>query len=192
MLITVVMGRSVFFESPIPNVSALTVAQNLGLYWDKNCTQSISSIDWGALSPGDLKEVDVYVRNEGNTSVILSLTSLNWNPVNASSYMNFTWNIVDTKLDLSQVAPANLTLTVSPSITGISNFRFDIVVQAKQYFVGDINRDGSVNALDLGLLGKALGSIPTDANWAPSADLNNDGRIDFLDLILLFRNFGKS
>ena len=55
----------------------------------------------------------------------------------------------------------------------------------------DINNDGFVNSLDLGLLQKAMGSSTGQAAYNPRADMNGDGRINALDLGLFRARFGR-
>jgi hypothetical protein len=67
-----------------------------------------------------------------------------------------------------------------------------MVLEGREFFLGDLNRDGSVNTLDLAMLGAAMWSTSTDSDWNPKADLNNDGVVNILDLSLICSDFGKS
>jgi len=102
----------------------------VGIYWDSACTNRTSSINWGLLEPGSDKTVTVYVRNEGNTVVTLSKVAQNWNPSTASSYMTLNWNYAGQTLSVNQLLQVKLTLVVSPSVSGITNFSFDITITA--------------------------------------------------------------
>jgi hypothetical protein len=181
-----------FFGAPVPNVSAVTVESDLGVCWDGRCSQSVSHIDWGRLSPGQVRDVVVYVRNEGNETFVLVLTPLNWNPENASHYLSLALNCEDTKIEAGHVAQVTLSLSVSPSITGVYDFGFDMVLEGREFFLGDINRDGSVKAFDIAILGAAMWSTPTSSNWNPKADLNGDYVINIIDFSSIHRDFGKS
>ena len=103
-------------------------AVNVGVYWDSSCTNTTSTVDWGMLSPGTSKNVTLYVRNEGNTAVKLSLTTQNWNPLSASNYMRLSWNREAQTVNLGSVLNATLTFSVLSNVTGITNFSFDIVI----------------------------------------------------------------
>jgi hypothetical protein len=103
-------------------------AVNVGVYWDSGCTNVTSSVSWGLLSPGTSQNVTLYVRNEGNTVVRLSMTSQSWSPANASSYMSLAWNREGASVSASSVVTANLSLSVSSSIAGITNFSFNILI----------------------------------------------------------------
>ena len=102
----------------------------VGIYWDSACTNSISSINWWSLEPGSEKTVVVYVRNEGNAVVMLSKAIQDWNPSTASSYMTLNWDYAGQTLSVNQVLQIKLTLVVSPSISGITSFSFDITITA--------------------------------------------------------------
>lgn len=102
----------------------------VGIYWNQACTNATSSISWGTLDPGSNVNKTIYIRNEGNTAATLSMTTSNWNPTNASSYMTLSWNYGGQTLSVYQVVQVKLTLSVSSSVTGITNFSFDITITA--------------------------------------------------------------
>lgn len=102
----------------------------VGIYWDPACTNRTSSINWGSFDPSSNKTVTVYVRNEGNAVVTLSKAEQNWNPSTVSSYVTLRWNYLGQTLSVNQVFQAKLTLTVSSTVSGITNFGFDLTVTA--------------------------------------------------------------
>ena len=102
----------------------------VGIYWDSACTNQVSSIDWGLLEPDSSKTVTLYVRNEGNSVVALSKSTQNWNPSDASSYMTLNWNYNGQPVNANAVVQARLTLSVLSSISGITDFSFDIIIAA--------------------------------------------------------------
>jgi hypothetical protein len=103
-------------------------AIGVGVYWDSSCTSAVSSIDWGALEPGVTKNFTIYVKNEGNVQVRLSMTTSNWNPASASSYITLSWNRENYVLSSGSVVSAVLTLSVSSSISGVTSFSFNIII----------------------------------------------------------------
>ena len=112
------------YLSSVGTVKALGV----GVYWDSGCSQTVSSIDWGSAEPGAVKNVTVYIRNEGNAPVTLSLQTANWNPPNAADYISLSWNYDGQTIGSNQVAAVTLSLSISSNIQGITTFSFDIVV----------------------------------------------------------------
>lgn len=113
----------------VPNVGSVK-GIGVGIYWDSACTNRTSSVSWGFLDPGSNKTVTVYVRNEGNVIVTLSKVEQNWNPSTASSYVTLRWNYLGQTLSVNQVFQAKLTLVVSSTVSGITNFGFDLTVTA--------------------------------------------------------------
>jgi hypothetical protein len=61
-----------------------------------------------------------------------------------------------------------------------------------EFLPTDLNKDGTVNILDISTVAKAYGSKPGDQGWSETADLNNDGKINILDISLVARDYGKT
>lgn len=100
----------------------------VGLYSEYACTNKVTSINWGVLEPGSNKTVTIYVRNEGNAAATLSQTTQNWNPTAASSYLALRWNYAGQTISVNQILQVKLALTLSSTVTGITNFSFDTVI----------------------------------------------------------------
>ncbi len=100
----------------------------LGVYWDPQCTNATSSLDFGQLEPGSSKSFTLYLRNEGNSALTLNMTSENWSPANASDYMALTWDREGQQISPNQVRAFVITLSVSGNVQGISSFSFDIII----------------------------------------------------------------
>lgn len=191
VMLTTFMVESLFFRTRVLNVSAVEAVDDIGVYWDENCSMSVHSISWGVLSPGEVKKVVVYVRNEGNESFTLVLTPINWNPDNASRYLIFSWSCEDNRIGVGNVVKVTQSLLVSPYTKGITDFSFDIVFDVRRYFVSDVNGDGQVEMLDIFIIINAFMSQPGGSGWNPLADINKDDVIDILDLILVIKDFGR-
>lgn len=84
----------------------------------------------GTIDPGSNKTATVYLRNEGKAAATLSEAVQNWNPSTASSYITLNWNYAGQTLRVNQVLPIKLTLVVSPTVSGITNFSFDTMITA--------------------------------------------------------------
>jgi hypothetical protein len=112
------------YLSSVGTVKALGV----GVYWDSTCSQTVPSIDWGSAEPGAVKNVTVYIRNEGNAPITLSLQTSNWNPTEAADYISLSWDYGGQAIGVNQVVAVTLSLSISSNIQGITTFSFDIVV----------------------------------------------------------------
>jgi hypothetical protein len=100
----------------------------VGIYWDQGCTNRTLSLDWGLIEPGSNSTVMVYVRNEGDSAVSLWIATSNWTPSVALGYITLTWTYSGTILSADEVIPMELNLNVSPTVSGITDFSFDIVI----------------------------------------------------------------
>ena len=192
ILVTVVLICSRFLGASVPSVSAVTVEQDIGVYWERDCVRSVSWVDWGRLSPGQVRNVVVYVRNEGNETFVLVLTALNWSPENASRHFSLALNCEDSKIEAGQVADVTLSLSVSLSVTGVHDFGFNMALEGREFFLGDLDRNGSVSLFDILIMKAAMGSTPTYSNWNPKADLDKNGIINLFDYLRLQSDFGQS
>jgi len=108
---------------------------NVGVYWDVNCSSTVSSIEWGQIEPGSAKNVSLFIRNEGKSAASLFLGTDNWTPSNASEFMTLSWDYDNQTLappdeDSYDILLVALTLQVSPSIEGIESFSFDVIIGA--------------------------------------------------------------
>ena len=111
----------------VPSVGTVK-AIGVGVYWDNGCSNVTSSIDWGVIEPGATTNVTLYIRNEGNAAVTLSLTTANWDPSEASNFMTLEWDYDGRTLNPNEVIQVTLALSVSSSIEGITSFSFDIII----------------------------------------------------------------
>jgi hypothetical protein len=107
---------------------AVGFGKSIDVYSDVNCMNSLQSIDWGMLSPGDRKNVTIYVRNEGESSTVLALNSSGWTPTEAPNFMRISWSYSGSAVGPGQIMIIMLTLTVDPSINGVTNFSVNIDV----------------------------------------------------------------
>jgi len=136
-LIVYTLSLGIFGPSVLAALSNRTIANagsvktiGVGVYWDQALTNPVSSINWGNIEPGSNVNKTVYIRNEGNAPATLSMTTSNWVPASASSYMTLSWNYGGQTLAVNEVRQVILTLAVSSSVTGVTSFSFDITIAA--------------------------------------------------------------
>jgi len=110
------------------NTSGVVTSADLEAYWDSDCTNTVSSINWGTIYPGESKNVTIYIKNTGNVPLTLSLLTDNWNPSEAESYLTLSWNYNGEHLQADETLPVTLTLVVSSNTQGITNFSFNIII----------------------------------------------------------------
>jgi len=98
------------------------------VFWDSNCSNPVTIIDWEKVGPDSINTKIIYVRNSGNCPSYLNMSIDNWNPDFAFTYLSVSWNYSNQQLTPNQTIPLELTLSVSPVIQDITSFSFDITV----------------------------------------------------------------
>jgi len=171
------------------NVSAVE-SNGVGVYWYSNCSEPRSSIDWGPLTPGSVKSVVVYIRNEVKEPLFLIIETMNWIPLEAYYYITLRCDHNKRRIDSNETLQIELRLSVSHDIKGISRFSFDILATGSENLPGDLNGDGVVDIVDLMIVTIAFGSKPGDPNWNTLADSNEDRIVDIGDLLSVTLHYG--
>lgn len=60
------------------------------VYYDEDCQNPVGSIDWGMIEPGFSKNITIYVKNNGNTPLVISINTSDWQPPIAEKYINIS------------------------------------------------------------------------------------------------------
>jgi len=111
----------------ISNAGAVK-AIGVGVYWNSNGTNMVTSINWGTLEPDSSTNRTCYIQNEGNSASTLSMNTSNWNPSNASDYISLSWDYGGQLVNPDELIPVIFTLSISDSVEGITSFSFDITI----------------------------------------------------------------
>jgi archaellum component FlaG (FlaF/FlaG flagellin family) len=127
IILTITTAGLLSVNQTVPS-SGIVTNVNVGVYQEHACTNNLTSIDWGTLSPGGSTTITIYIKNIGTQPITITMTQTNWNPEEADGPITLSWSPDDTTLNVGQVATATLTLNVSASISGINDFSFDIVI----------------------------------------------------------------
>jgi hypothetical protein len=127
LALTLTTFAAVTISKNLSSTGTILVSPNLGLYSDSGCTIAQTAIDWGSTTPGTTITRTVYIKNTGTgASVSLSMSPSNWSPISANGPITLSWNKEGTSLAPGQSTAAVLTLTVSSSISEITNFSVQI------------------------------------------------------------------
>ena len=127
-LMAAMVASGAVVASQTVRTSGILATANLGVYSDSACTQSLSSIDWGVVSPGGSVSKNVYVKNLGSTQVTLILSTTNWSPTTANGPVTVSWNRQNLVLGAGQVTSATLVLSVSSTASGFTSFGVDAMI----------------------------------------------------------------
>jgi len=113
---------------PAPSPPPPEPAVEIDVYEDLACTTVQSSIEWGEIEAGESSSVTIYIKNNGDTDILLGLDSENWTPININDYMTLSWDDYGTALTPGEVRGVSLTLNVDPDCPPMNNFDFDVVI----------------------------------------------------------------
>jgi len=106
----------------------IQTSAGIGIYSNSQCNSQLSSMTWGTLEPGAAQNIVCYIKNEGNVPTILSMQTSDWTPSTASDYLSLTWDYSELTIDPGVVVQITFVLNVSPDVTGITNFSFDVII----------------------------------------------------------------
>ena len=107
-------------------------AINLSVYSDSECTQTATALNVGTLSPGASATQTIYIKNTGNVPETLTMTTNNWNPTNANTYLTLTWNRQNTVLNAGASTQATLTLIATSNTGSLTTFSCDVTLTGTQ------------------------------------------------------------
>jgi hypothetical protein len=121
----------------------------------------------------------------GNVSAIKTASYRIHNEVYDSGWLNYS-----EPFNLTGLPPGNYTIEVSAADDS-GNVSSDAVT-VKLKATADINYDGVVNIMDIGIASQAFGSSPDDQRWNSLADVNQDGKINMMDIAITAKNSGTT
>ncbi len=131
-LAAVIATAGVLTTQETLSTTGTITAINLGVFSDAACTTPITSINWGATSPGQQTTRTIYLKNTGNVAETLSMATNTWSPSNAISYLTVSWSPGTTSLAVGAVTPATLTLAANTGAGALSSFSVNIVITGTQ------------------------------------------------------------
>jgi hypothetical protein len=115
------------FTHRIPSTGKVKTV-GVQVYWNPECTQNVTMIDWGFVEPAETKNISIYIKNTSNVNGTLTIDASNWNPNTTASYINLTWNYNGSLLQENEVRNVVLYLAIASDISEITTFSFDITI----------------------------------------------------------------
>jgi len=154
-------------------------------------TNNPPSIDWFTPSNTTLKVRRTYTVNFDHSSSDSDNDTLtySWRLDGVEQATSKSWNY-----SITSCGTPTVTLWVFDEEMENDSVSWSLTARPK----GDANWDGSVNIIDLSMVGMAFGSKPGDSNWNSAADISpigipeGDGSVNILDLSMAGQNFGNS
>ncbi len=109
--------------SPPPDLPMI-----INLFSNVDCTQPLTQVVWGDIEAGSGSQSTVYVKNDGQTSATLTLSTNNWNPSTLQNYLTLDWDYSGQTMDPGQVLEITLSLMVDSDCPPTPSFDFQIVL----------------------------------------------------------------
>lgn len=131
-MVSILAANAMINTIRIVPTSGIVATANLVLYNDPARTIECQTISWGLMAPNDTKTHPIYVFNNGTIPLKLSLLNSNWLPTNAKDYISVTWNREGTIIEPGATVSAIISLHVDISVTGITDFRCDLIISGIQ------------------------------------------------------------
>lgn len=103
--------------------------KNIEVYWDTDCLQCVTIVEWMYLEPGDAVNKTIYLKNVDDRPLELSMTLRNWYPLETDGYMSFSWNREGDRVDAGEVLPTILTVHVSEKYPDVDSYSFLCVIE---------------------------------------------------------------
>ncbi|MEM2111557.1 MAG: dockerin type I domain-containing protein [Candidatus Bathyarchaeia archaeon] len=175
--------------SPVPNASAIVTSSNIGVYWDSAATRNVESINWGNVMQGSETYVAIYVKNLGTEPLVISMITTDWDPSFASSNIFLCWDYKWAQINPGTIVKIVLRLVVSPSIKGVSSFRFNVIIGVGLEKSSDFNGDGIVNISDVNIFARAWLSRAGSPYYNYRCDFNNDGVVNITDSMIFMSSW---
>jgi hypothetical protein len=145
--------------------------------------------------------IDVTVENPGNVGAMFNVTVYYetqpiairtniWLSRGETKVLTFHWNTTNVSIGTYKIKAE-----VS-EVTGEANTNDNVLVGGTITIVGflptDLNKDWTVNILDVSIVARAFGTKPGDEKWNEMADLDKSGVINIIDVSMVARDYGRS
>jgi hypothetical protein len=121
-----IAGAAIFVSSIITINGNIQTSANLEIYNDAACTIKTTGTSLGTVTLGSTVTHDYYLKNIGNSPLVLTMTTLNWNPVN-HSFLTLTWNKENANVVSGSITPITLTLVTASNAPSVP-FNVDVKI----------------------------------------------------------------
>jgi len=132
LCLTVVMFAALGESQILPHLGSVKTT-NVSIYSDYECTKNCTALCDLVVYPGCNFTKTVFVKNNGNTPELLTMTVDQWNPCYASSYLNITWNQENTVLEPGEIIQAALTLEAASNANSLKSFGYVLTLTGTPY-----------------------------------------------------------
>jgi len=132
LILMIVLGSIVVYSLDIVhwNIGNRGNVRSIGvsIWEDPDRAAPLTFIDWGVLEPGQTENKTAWIENNGTASLTLTLTTDSWIPEASTQFIGLSWDYQNQTIAKDEMIMVNLILSVSPEISGIDQFDFNIVI----------------------------------------------------------------
>jgi len=86
----------------------------------------------------------------------------------------------------------NHTITIKAVDDWDNSAQINTTVTAPEFLRTDLNKDGTVNIMDIAIVAKAYGTKLGDEEWNEIADMDKNGEINIIDIAKVAKDYGKT
>ncbi len=130
VVVSIVVGAGLYY---VVSSSKVKPTPGLTIYADSACTQTLTTISWGNVRAGTNVQRIIYVKNTGTgTPLTLSMTTIDWSPTGASTYVSITWTADGVRLTPQESSIAFVTLSSNANTPTGLTFTNTIVISGNK------------------------------------------------------------
>lgn len=115
-------------SSPPPSPPPPEPDIEIDVYEDSSCSTVLTSVEWGEIEVGGFSTASLYVKNNGDLSIVLGLSTENWSPSIAEDHLSVYWDYDGSSVPPGDGIDVTLTLDVDSDCPELGGFSFDIVI----------------------------------------------------------------
>jgi hypothetical protein len=112
--------------SPLPPPPEPKV--EVDIFKDPDCTILLENFVWGEIDIGGTSTQTVYIKNNGDINLVLTLSSDNYYPTNLVDYINLYWDYDGSPIAPGEVFKVQITLLIKSDCPLMDTFSFDVII----------------------------------------------------------------
>jgi len=112
----------------ISNLSGIDIE----FYEDRACTKKVYVLDWSVMKVDKEFNKTLYIKNSGETPVILNMNISDYIPHDIKDLMSLSWDIEGLFLLVGESTPATFSLIINKFIRGINEIDYNITISVTE------------------------------------------------------------
>jgi hypothetical protein len=116
----------------VPSSGSIVAVGDIRVYSDADGKTLLTVAGWGLVKPGCSANITMYVKNDANCPMMLSLSSNNTVPADLNSYSSFSWDYNGVALAAGQLQKVTLFFSAFSGAPG-GDFSFNIIITGTQF-----------------------------------------------------------